>query len=643
RRKILAPFWFLIMLLVSGPLFSQQALFVTNSDPVNYNASDQAILARLQGQGLTVTSVGGPSNPATAAAANGKDIVIISSTVVSTNIGGMYTHTPVPMIVCESYLFDDLHMTGHITGVDYGLQGSVDRVQITDPSHPIASGFIGNVTVTTAQTSLRWGDPSNNADKIARLFNHPNKYAIFSYDAGDMMVGLAAPATRIGFFFGPNTASHPTHNAWSFFDDAVHYALSSNCTAQTEVLKTPTNHTTLGAGGTQTITANIQTPGVIPNGYSVLYLLTTGSNQVIQQTANSPSFSVNAAGTYSFHSLVYDSDPNSPDYFDISTINTGSTTLLNVLIQITNSGICASIDLAGDDIVVNNCTADAGTLTIDQDPVNFLNGTATVSATPDGNIHVPAGYSQIFVLTSGPNLVIEQVSASPNFTVNAAGDYTIHTLVYDANPNSPNFLDLSVVQFGTTTGGDVLALVLANEICASLDVAGAGVHIQACTADAGTLSIDQNPVILANGSATISATPNGNIVVPVGYSQIFVLTSGTGLVIEQVSATPSFTVNTAGSYTIHTLVYDADPNSANFLDLSVVQFGTTTGVDVLNLVTANGLCASLDVAGAPVHVNNCTADAGTLTIDQNPVVLANGSATISATPNGNIVVPVGYS
>jgi gamma-glutamylcyclotransferase (GGCT)/AIG2-like uncharacterized protein YtfP len=292
---------------------------------------------------------------------------------------------------------------------------------------------------------------------------------------------------------------------------------------------------------------------------------------------------------------------------------------------------------------VQSCTADAGTLTIDQNPLVLAGGSATVSATPDGNIVVPTGYSTIYVLTSGANLVIEQVSATPNFVVNAAGNYTIHTLVYDADPNSANFLDLSVVQFGTTTGGDVLNIVTGNGLCASLDVAGAPVHVQSCTADAGTLTIDQNPVVLAAGSATVSATPDGNIVVPTGYSTIYVLTSGANLVIEQVSATPNFVVNAAGNYTIHTLVYDADPNSANFLDLSVVQFGTTTSGDVLNIVTGNGLCASLDVAGAPVHVQSCTADAGTLTIDQNSLVLAGGSATVSATPDGNIVVPTGYS
>ncbi|MEL6654744.1 MAG: T9SS C-terminal target domain-containing protein, partial [Bacteroidota bacterium] len=257
---------------------------------------------------------------------------------------------------------------------------------------------------------------------------------------------------------------------------------------------------------------------------------------------------------------------------------------------VTANGLCASLDVAGAPVHVNDCTADAGTLTIDQDPVILANGAATISATPDGNVVVPQGYATIFVLTRGPNLVIQQVSASPSFTVNAAGSYTIHTLIYEDDPNSPNFLDLSVVQFGTTTGVDVLNLVTANGLCASLDVAGAPVHVNDCTADAGTLTIDQDPVILANGAATISATPDGNVVVPQGYATIFVLTRGPNLVIQQVSASPSFTVNAAGSYTIHTLIYDDDPNSPNFLDLSVVQFGTTTGVDVLNLVTANGLC-----------------------------------------------------
>jgi uncharacterized surface protein with fasciclin (FAS1) repeats len=124
-----------------------------------------------------------------------------------------------------------------------------------------------------------------------------------------------------------------------------------------------------------------------------------------------------------------------------------------------------------------------------------------------------------------------------------------------------------------------------------------------CAANAGTLTADTSMVSLLNGTASISATANGDIAVPTDYEVIYVLTSGSNLVIEATSDTPSFTVTESGSYTIHTLVAETSDNgNPNFLDLSVVNPGTTTGGDVLDIVTSNNLCASLDVAGAPVEV-----------------------------------------
>ncbi|MFD2552257.1 T9SS type A sorting domain-containing protein, partial [Bizionia sediminis] len=85
----------------------------------------------------------------------------------------------------------------------------------------------------------------------------------------------------------------------------------------------------------------------------------------------------------------------------------------------------------------------------------------------------------------------------------------------------------------------------------------------------------------------------------------YVLTSGTTLIIEQLAATPEFTVTSAGNYTIHTLVAElSDSNDPNYLDTSVINFGVTTGGDVLNLVTSIGLCAALDVTGAAVVVED---------------------------------------
>jgi hypothetical protein len=68
-------------------------------------------------------------------------------------------------------------------------------------------------------------------------------------------------------------------------------------------------------------------------------------------------------------------------------------------------------------------------------------------------------------------------------------------------------------------------------------------------------------------------------------------------VIEQLGATPEFTVTSIGLYTIHSFVFPSD------LDLSVVVPGTTTGFDVNSLLIQGGgeLCASLDVTGVAIQ------------------------------------------
>ncbi|WP_439151997.1 hypothetical protein [Winogradskyella sp.] len=173
-----------------------------------------------------------------------------------------------------------------------------------------------------------------------------------------------------------------------------------------------------------------------------------------------------------------------------------------------------------------SCTADAGTLTATATSV-CSTGEVMISAHANGDAVVPADYSVLYVLIQGEGLVIEQVNTeAPEFTVVGGGDYTIHTLVY------PNGLDLSIVELGVTTGFDVNGLLIqgGGELCASLDVAGAPVHIT--NPDAGTLTATESNVTLSGGSAMISATPNGDANQPEGYSTLFVLTEGENLVIR---------------------------------------------------------------------------------------------------------------
>jgi hypothetical protein len=405
----------------------------------------------------------------------------------------------------------------------------------------------------------------------------------------------------------------------------------------------------LNGDNTITISAISNGDDIVPDGFSVLYVLTKGEELLIVGAGADPSFDITEAGNYTIHTLVYDAAT-----LDLSIVEIGVTTGfdVNALLQQGGGEICASLDVAGAAFVIDECPEEcfafAGTLSADEFE-GCLNGdnNVTISATANGDSNVPDGYSVVYVLTQGEELLIVGAGADPSFDITEAGNYTIHTLVYDAAT-----LDLSIVEIGVTTGFDVNALLQqgGGEICASLDVAGAAFVIdecpEECFAFAGTLSADEFEGCLnGDNNVTISATANGDSNVPDGYSVVYVLTQGEELLIVGAGADPSFDITEAGNYTIHTLVYDAAT-----LDLSIVEIGVTTGFDVNALLQQGGgeICASLDVAGAAFVIDECPEEcfafAGTLSADEFEGCLnGDNNVSISATANGDSNVPDGYS
>lgn len=394
--------------------------------------------------------------------------------------------------------------------------------------------------------------------------------------------------------------------------------------------------------GVATVAATANGDAVVPPGFEIAYILTEGAGLVIQGTGTTASFDVNATGSYTIHTLVYD-----PLVLDPGDIQIGVTTGfdVNALLEQGGGTLCGSLDIPGALVVVESCVicdADAGTITADADTVCFVGGVATVTATANGNATVPPGYQVVYVLTKGAGLIIMDTALVSSFDVTAVGNYIIHTLVYD-----PLTLDLGVLQFGVTTGVDLVASLVqgGGDICASLDVVGAPVHVEVCIpcdAFAGTLTIDDASLCLVNDTAIVSATANGDVVVPIGFEVLFILSEGAGLVVQVVSSVPSFTVTVVGNYSVHTLVYD--PLT---LDTADIDPGVTTVADLdLLLIQGGGTtCASLDLVGASSDVEDCsacTAYAGTIEADTNTVCSLNGIAIISATPNGDAVVPSGY-
>jgi hypothetical protein len=347
-------------------------------------------------------------------------------------------------------------------------------------------------------------------------------------------------------------------------------------------------------GGTAEISATPDSNAVIPPGYQLLYILTSDVAMIIEQTDTMPVFTVDTIGVFTIHTLVYDTST-----LDISFVVPGQTPASEVNDLLVQGGgdICASLDVFGAKAeVVFCCEADAGTLTADTEACLGTDD-LIISAIPDSNWTIPPAYQVLYVLTQGSGLVIIDTSTDPEFTVDEGGLFTIHTLVFD-----PNTLDPGIIQIGTTTGFEINELLIqgGGTICGALDVDGASIEV--INPDPGSLKADSAQVCLVNGMAFLSATILDTANVPAGYEIAYALTSGPGLIIQQLGLEPQFTVTELGQYKIHTLIYDPatfDPGS--------IILGTTTGFELDELLVQGGgdICASLDVVGASQEVVIC--------------------------------------
>jgi len=249
-----------------------------------------------------------------------------------------------------------------------------------------------------------------------------------------------------------------------------------------------------------TLTPQVIKAPVAPAGYQVVYILASGIgfNPIIEAISNTPSFTVDETGRYSIHTLVYNANT-----LNLGMIDLGVTRLLQLNARLIQGGgsICAALDTFGARFEVRDCGcgAQAGTLgytRFGNSGVCIVGNTAAfLQATVISRSIAPAGYKIAYVLTSGNSLIIQDVNNIPVFGVRTAGNYRIHTLVYN-----PSTLDLDDIEFGITTAGEINALLRqgGGDICAALDVVGLRFTAVNCTGLSGG----------SNQASLIAAYPN---------------------------------------------------------------------------------------------------------------------------------------
>lgn len=199
-----------------------KALFLSGA----LTASDNLIISRLKSLGFEVVAV--LDTASQTSDADGKNLIVISSTVGSGNIGTKYTALPVPIIDWEPALYDELGIElNNANGITVTAQTDVE---IKDASHPLAAGLTAGVkTIMKAASDMAsLNDIVPSAKIIAISTDGSNHPMLFALEKGDALNGsatvAAAPARRVGFPLSNDSFINANPDGLKLFDAAVKWA-----------------------------------------------------------------------------------------------------------------------------------------------------------------------------------------------------------------------------------------------------------------------------------------------------------------------------------------------------------------------------------------------------------------------------------
>ncbi len=192
------------------------------------------------------------------AAADAADLVIIPESVNSGAVGTKLIATSTPLINMEAFLQDEFQFvdpegqsvdpgspeggaggtieepTGQVEVGHFGaIDGETDIV-IVDPSHPLAAGLSGRVTVYTLPAEINWAVTevlASGVHSVAALPDYPEAQSTYFILPGDALFdGSPSPNLRISLFTENNndlgTYHRMTEDGHRLFDAALNWALT---------------------------------------------------------------------------------------------------------------------------------------------------------------------------------------------------------------------------------------------------------------------------------------------------------------------------------------------------------------------------------------------------------------------------------
>ncbi len=225
-----------------------QMLFVVgNPDPLN--TSDALIRNRLEELGFAHMILDDAASQTTDA--DGKVLVIISSTVGSGDVGIKFVNVTIPVIHWEQALQDDFQMS-----TNNATAGGQTQIDIVNSAHPLAAGLSdGLQTIVTTPSGFMRGVPASSAIIVATVAGNSALAAHYAYDTGALLLdGSSAPGRRIGLPMDDNVYENMNDAGRALFDAAIAWAL--DIALPSVSITSPADGQVVAPGSDVTINAN---------------------------------------------------------------------------------------------------------------------------------------------------------------------------------------------------------------------------------------------------------------------------------------------------------------------------------------------------------------------------------------------------
>ena len=143
------------------------------------------------------------------------------------------------------------------------------------------------------------------------------------------------------------------------------------------------------------------------------------------------------------------------------------------IVTVTDANMCTAIDSVTVNVqVCEDCIVDAGT-PLPPAEICIEEGQAFLSTDSNTDVQIPIGFEEVFILTNQDLVIIDFSIGFRNFIVTEPGLYRIHTLIAEvSNPADPDFLDLNIIEPGSSELFLIVNCIENHDICAAFDFPG---------------------------------------------------------------------------------------------------------------------------------------------------------------------------